>query len=88
MPKPIRYNVDEDHPEAVYVHETGYLVKHSDYAALAAENERLHKAGDAMAELMQAEENEAWKYCGTGGKPPLRLCVKKWLAAKEGKDAK
>ena len=33
-------------------HEQGWYVEHKDYAALQAENERLRKAGDAMAECL------------------------------------
>ena len=47
-------------------------------AALAAENERLRKAGDALAILQCAESDEQHK----------RRCLVEWLAAKEGRDAK
>ena len=47
----------------------------NDNAALQAENERLRKAGDAMAKLLSC-----------AGSPPSE--VADWLAAKEGRDAK
>ena len=47
-------------------------------AALAAENERLRKAGDAMAD---------WFWPTAGGGKPVSV-VRAWNAAKEGRDAK
>ncbi len=57
----------------------GNLVAYSDYAAIAAENERLRKAGDAFGEALK--ENPTSLY-------HIHECVKAWNAAKEGRDAK
>ena len=56
----------------------GMWVMHSDYAVLAAENERLRNAGDAMAEFMEPDN---WTH-------PEYPLVQAWIAAKEGRDAK
>ena len=52
--------------------EDGEFVRHADYAALLAENERLRKAGDALVEIVHGT------YCVT---PPQALID--WHAAKE-----
>ena len=57
----------------------GSFITYSDYAALAAENERLRKAGDELANLIWWED-------------PVYSDIMKvtqgWKAAKEGRDAK
>jgi len=58
---------------------TNGWVKWSDYAALAAENERLRKAGDDLA--------VAWARVRTYYHS-WDVAVKAWDAAKEGRDAK
>ena len=54
--------------------EDGEFVRHADYAALLAENERLRKAGDAMAD-------QVWKNCGC--EDCEELCDQ-WCDAKRG----
>lgn len=63
----------------------GEYVSASDYAALAAENERLRKAGDAFFDsvigyygehILEDEKHSSGQKC------------RDWLAAKEGGDAK
>lgn len=54
----------------------GEYVLESDYAALAAENERLRKAGDAMHRAIKVSDYA------------LDWAIEVWLAAKEGRDAK
>lgn len=44
MNQPLRYTVDPDIPEGVFVDKEGYLVKYSDYTAVVAENKILRKA--------------------------------------------
>ena len=56
--------------------ENGDWIYHSDYAALAAENERLRKAGDAMHRAIKVSDYA------------LDWAIEVWLAAKEGRDAK
>lgn len=56
---------------------SGPWVTWDDYAALAADNERLRKAGDAMAYIMEYEKDN--EFDGF---------VDAWNAAKEGRDAK
>ena len=55
-----------------------YAEAKDEIARLTAENERLRKAGDALAILQCAESDEQHK----------RRCLFNWLAAKEGSDAK
>ena len=56
----------------------GKWVSLSDYAALATENERLRKAGDAMAGVIGLPLN----------KTQVDAHISAWNAAKEGRDAK
>ena len=51
-------------------------VKESDYAALAAENERLRKAGDDVVRNIEVASQG------------LFCAIRRWAAAKEGRDAK
>ena len=64
--------------------DTGPWVSHSDYAALAAENERLRKAGD---ELYGSAQGAGCSEC-EGMYNRLECALDAWLAAKEGRDAK
>lgn len=50
-------------------------VKQEDYARLQAENERLRRAGDAMADALNGDYNYKLD------------CVEAWNAAKEGKQS-
>ena len=54
MSQPKRYDIDSD--GVPYPLDTGDYVRHSDYAALAAENERLRKAGDAMDAYLKRQD--------------------------------
>ena len=86
MSQPIRYDVgmtEEICPTMgvsrwpwVYPSEHGKYVLHSDYYALAAENDRLRKAGDAVHRAIKVAD------------PALVWAIDCWLAAKEGRDAK
>ena len=58
----------------------GEFVRYEDYAGLKAENERLIKAGDAMA----FELEPSLKY--NPSCEDIRYQVRLWNAAKEGKD--
>jgi hypothetical protein len=58
----------------VYETEHGMYVKHADYAALQAENERLRKAGDAM-------ENRLYEISGNFDLEPFDECGE-WNKAK------
>ena len=49
MSQPIRYGLADEHLGRIHPQADGHLVMWADYAALAAENERLRKAGYAMA---------------------------------------
>lgn len=60
-----REAVESDKGENIWIME-------SDYDALAAENERLRKAGD-----------ELYKWAGAENRPPQQVYAA-WLAAKEG----
>lgn len=73
------------------------LVAYSDYAALAAENERLIELGNnQMAEKFELKaENERLRKAGDAvhraikvSDPALDWAIECWLAAKEGRDAK
>lgn len=57
-------------------------------AVPAAQYERLCKAGDDLADTINHEHKRNWEAFGNEGDPPLRQCVKNWLSAKKGKDAK
>jgi hypothetical protein len=54
--------------------EDGEFVRHADYAALQAENERLRKAGDAM-------ENRLYEFSGDFDLNPFEECSE-WNKAK------
>ena len=79
MSEPKRYDIDSD--GVPYPLDTGDYVRHSDYASLQAENERLRKAGDLLMECYCYGDlnRDEWKQLPS---------VKAWLAAKEGRDAK
>lgn len=56
----------------------------SEVARLTAENERLRKAGDAMAESINFDDQRTWEDWGNQGKSLLRDCVIDWIIAKRG----
>ena len=64
----------------VRLDDEGPLVVWQDCARLQAEVERLTKAGDAMASLIKYEP-------GVNTFDPVPQVVKKWNAAKEGKQS-
>jgi hypothetical protein len=57
--------------------EDGLFVAYQDYEKLKAENDRLRKAGDAMADILDKHERIVF------GKPCAE--AEKWNAAKDGK---
>ena len=61
-----------EHPDGAYCY-------YSDYAALAAENERLRKAGDEL-------EDDLFLRMNLNARLPSSIAA--WNAAKEGRDAK
>jgi hypothetical protein len=76
MSEPKRYRLD---PESFAAeHPQGDFVDYQDYARLKAEVERLRKAGDAMAEALNLNDD-------VFDNQDKREAQANWLAAKEGK---
>ena len=73
MSEPKRYAL-MGNPWEMVEHKNGNLVSYEDYARLKAEVERLTKAGDDMAKVIDADAT-AW----------FERVVRDWNAAKEGK---
>lgn len=79
-----RYTFTSIRPDGVNVgvnateSKDGLMVTYADYAALAAENERLRKAGDAMVDHIRKGEEVLFE-CLDGDD-----VVAAWNAAKEG----
>lgn len=83
-----RYSFKKSWPSDTFVLKDSYrvapdgdFVKYSDYAALLATNERLRKAGDAMA--IELEPSLKWN----PNNDDIRYQVRLWNAAKEGKQS-
>jgi hypothetical protein len=79
MSKPTRYGRKGGDLEPL---QDGQYVAWGDYAALKAKNERLRKAGDALAKELAT----AWS--STVSELDETAPIYQWLAAKEGRDAK
>jgi hypothetical protein len=83
MSEPKRYRLD---PESYLAeHPQGDFVDYQDYALLKAKVERLTKAGDEMAFMI----NESFDFPPNTPQPYidayLLLGIKKWVSAKESK---
>ena len=76
MSKPIRYGLADTDLGRIHPQADGHLVMWADYAALAAENERLRKAGDDVVSKIEVCSQNLW------------CAIHRWNAAKEGGDAK
>ena len=76
MSAPKRYEPNSSTFVVMLCRDHGEYVLYSDYAALAAENERLRKAGDAMHRAIKVSDYA------------LDWAIEVWLAAKEGRDVK
>ena len=85
MSQPKRYYFTSKNIDGIYIgvvmqeDDNGPFITYADYAALAAENERLRKAGDKVMDLFYHDGDEGCLY---------HEAYKHWAAAKEGRDAK
>jgi hypothetical protein len=78
-----RYTASVMHP-GVREDPEGLLVAYRHYADLKDKLEKLTKAGDAMASSIQFNEEMAKDY---NGKTIVHQSVKRWNAAKDGKQS-
>lgn len=75
MSQPIRYGLADADLGRIHPQADGHLVMWADYAALAAENERLRNAGDELLESFKQTESfmrtiratDAWNAAKEGG---------------------